>query len=49
MRLAQMCNPRKVVLAHLYAEWDGVDLEAEARQLWNGETIAAYDGLRIEI
>ncbi|HEU4711271.1 MAG TPA: MBL fold metallo-hydrolase [Pyrinomonadaceae bacterium] len=49
MRLAQMCNPRKVVLAHLYPEWDGVDLEAEARQLWTGETIAAYDGLRIEI
>lgn len=49
MQLAEKCNPRKVVLAHLYPEWDGVDLEAEARQLWTGETIAAYDGLRIEI
>ena len=48
MKLAQMCNPRRVVLAHLYPEWDGVDLETEARRLWSGETIAAYDGLRLE-
>ncbi|HET7114029.1 MAG TPA: MBL fold metallo-hydrolase, partial [Pyrinomonadaceae bacterium] len=43
MKLAEMCNPRRVVLTHLYPEWDGIDLEAEARQLWAGETIAAYD------
>lgn len=48
MKLAQMCSPRKVVLAHLYPEWDGIDLETEARQLWAGETIAAVDGLRLE-
>jgi ribonuclease BN (tRNA processing enzyme) len=48
MKLAEMSNPRKVVLTHLYPEWDGVDLEAEARQLWSGETVAAYDGLRVE-
>ena len=35
-------------LAHLYPEWDGIDLETEARQLWAGETIAAVDGLRLE-
>jgi ribonuclease BN (tRNA processing enzyme) len=49
MKLAQMCNPRKLVLAHLYPDWDGVDLEAEARQFWSGVTIAAYDGLQLEI
>jgi ribonuclease BN (tRNA processing enzyme) len=48
MKLAQMSSPRKVVLAHLYPEWDGIDLETEARQLWAGETIAAVDGLRLE-
>ena len=49
MQISEKCNPRKVVLTHLYPEWDGVDLEAEARALWAGETIAAFDGLRLEI
>jgi ribonuclease BN (tRNA processing enzyme) len=49
MKLAEMCRPRKVVLTHLYPEWDGFDLAAEARQFWAGETIAAYDGLELEI
>ena len=49
MRLAASAEPRKLLLTHLYPEWDGVDLEAKARQLWPGETIAARDGLRIEI
>ena len=48
MKLAKMCSPRKVVLTHLYPEWDGLDLEAEARELWSGETIAAFDGLQLE-
>ena len=49
MRLAHACAPEKLVLTHLYPEWDGVDLVAEARSLWPGETIAAKDGLRVEI
>ena len=49
MRLARECAPAKVVLAHLYPEWDNVDLAAEARSLWPGETIEARDGLRLEI
>jgi ribonuclease BN (tRNA processing enzyme) len=49
MRIAQMCEPAKVVLTHLYPEWDGIDLETEARALWSGETIAAFDGLQLEI
>ena len=49
MRLAARAEPRRVLLAHLYPQWDGVDLAAEARKLWPGETIAAYDGLRLRI
>ena len=49
MRLAQLSGARRVVLAHLYPEWDGVDIAAEAKRLWDGETVAAEDGLRLEI
>jgi ribonuclease BN (tRNA processing enzyme) len=49
MRLARLAAPRRVMLAHLYPEWDGVDLEAEAGKSWDGETIEARDGLRLEI
>lgn len=49
MRIAEQRSPAKVVLTHLYPEWDGFDLEAEARALWPGNTIAAFDGLRLEI
>jgi ribonuclease BN (tRNA processing enzyme) len=48
MQLAHKCQPQKLVLTHLYPEWDGIDLAAEARQLWTGETIEAVDGLRLE-
>lgn len=48
MRLAQNSQPAKVVLTHLYLEWDGIDLASEARKLWQGETIEAFDGLRLE-
>lgn len=49
MRLARRAQPRRVLLAHLYPEWDGVDIAAEAKKLWPGETIAASDGLRLRI
>lgn len=49
MRLARLAAPRRVVLSHLYPQWDGFDLVAEARKLWDGETIEARDGLRLEI
>ena len=49
MRLAERARPRRVVLSHLYPEWDGRDVAAEARELWPGETIEARDGLRLEI
>src|SRR6185369_17649781 len=47
MRIAQLAQPQKLLLTHLYPEWDEIDLESEAKNLWPGETIAAYDGLRL--
>ena len=49
MELARRAAPRRVMLAHLYPQWDGVDLPAEARKLWDGETIEARDGLRLTL
>ena len=49
MRLARESAARQVLLTHLYPEWDGVDIRAEAQKLWPGETIAASDGLRMEV
>ncbi len=49
MRLAHQSSARRVMLAHLYPEWDGIDIAAEARRLWDGETIEARDGLRLEV
>jgi ribonuclease Z len=49
MHLAQLAAPGALVLTHLYPQWDGIDLESEARLLWPGKTIAAYDGLRLEV
>lgn len=49
MRLAEAAEPARVVLTHLYPEWDGVDLAAEAKKHWAGQTIPAADGLQLEI
>jgi ribonuclease BN (tRNA processing enzyme) len=49
MLLAELSRARRVMLGHLYPEWDGIDLQAEAKKLWPGETIEATDGLRVEI
>lgn len=49
MRLARLAAPRKVILTHLYPEWDGIDLESKAKELWPGETMAARDGLRWDV
>ena len=49
MRLAKLARPRKLLLTHLYPEWDGIDLEDQAHTLWTGETVMAFDGLRIDI
>lgn len=49
MRMAKIAKPRKLLLTHLYAEWDDIDLGSEAKKLWPGDTVAAYDGLRLEV
>lgn len=49
MRMADLARPGRVILSHLYPEWDGADIAGEASKLWRGETIAAFDGLRLEI
>jgi ribonuclease BN (tRNA processing enzyme) len=49
MRLAGLSGARRVLLAHLYPEWDGVDIAAEAKKLWDGETVEARDGLRLNL
>ena len=49
MNLARECSPKRLVLTHLYPEWDEVDLVDEARPLWSWETIEAKDGLQLEI
>jgi ribonuclease BN (tRNA processing enzyme) len=49
MRIAELAQPKQLLLTHLYPEWDDVDLEREARRFWNGKTMAGQDGLRVEI
>src|SRR5215207_775150 len=49
LALARLSGARRVMLSHLYPEWDAVDLAAEAKGLWDGETVEARDGLRLKI
>jgi hypothetical protein len=49
MEIARRRSPQKLLLTQLYFEWDGIDLSAEARKLWDGETIESFDGLRLEV
>ena len=49
LQIARAAEPRKLLLTHLYPEWDVIELESEARKLWPGHTIEARDGLRINI
>jgi ribonuclease BN (tRNA processing enzyme) len=49
IRIAVACAPEKLVLTHLYPEWDHFDVVTEAGHLWQGDTIEATDGLRVII
>lgn len=49
MRIAAECRPDKLVLTHLYAEWDQFNVVSEAQRLWQGKTIEATDGLQLII
>jgi ribonuclease BN (tRNA processing enzyme) len=49
MNLARLSGAKRVALSHLYPEWDEIDLAAEAGRLWDGETVEARDGLRLNV
>jgi ribonuclease BN (tRNA processing enzyme) len=50
MHLVRYAQPKRVVLTHLYAEWDAVDLVKEAEKFSPPcEVIEAQDGLRIDL
>jgi ribonuclease BN (tRNA processing enzyme) len=50
MHLARYSKPKKVVLTHLYPEWDNVNLVEEAEKFTPlCEVIEAKDGLKLEI
>jgi len=50
MYLVRYAKPKKVVLTHLYPEWDKVDFEKEVRKFSPPcEVLQAKDGLRLEI
>jgi ribonuclease BN (tRNA processing enzyme) len=49
MRVAVECAPGKLVLTHLYPEWDGIDVAAEAQAFWPGSVCEATDGLVITV
>jgi ribonuclease BN (tRNA processing enzyme) len=49
MQIAEACAAGKVMLGHLYSNWDGIDLAGKAKLLWPGQTLEAVDGLRLEI
>lgn len=50
MHLARYAKPKKVVLAHLYPEWDAVNFAEELKKFQPPcEIILARDGLKLEI
>lgn len=50
MTLARFAKPKKMMLTHLYPEWDAVDFNEEVNRFSPPcEVIEARDGLRIEI
>ncbi len=50
MYLARLARPKKIVLTHLYAEWDATDFQIEIEKFSPFcEVLQAVDGLRLEI
>lgn len=43
-RIAGRARPARVLLTHLYPDWDGADPAAEVRQAWSGDVRTAEDG-----
>lgn len=50
MHLTRSAKPKRVVLTHLYPEWDSVDFQKEVKKFSPPcEVLEAKDGLRLEI
>ena len=50
MRLVRYAAPKKVVLTHLYPDWDAVDFQAEVKKFSPScAIIQAQDGLRLKV
>ncbi len=50
MHLTRSAKPKRVVLTHLYPEWDSIDFQKEVKKFSPPcEVIEAKDGLRLEI
>jgi ribonuclease BN (tRNA processing enzyme) len=49
MHLVSECAPTRVLLTHLYPEWDDTNVVADASELWSGDIVEATDGLRLVI
>jgi ribonuclease BN (tRNA processing enzyme) len=51
MEVARRSAPETLMLTHFFAEWDGIaiaNIADAAKELWPGQTVAAFDGLRFE-
>jgi len=51
MEVARQSDPETLLLSHFFAEWDGTaiaNIPKAAKELWRGNTLAAFDGLRLE-
>ena len=49
IKIAQTSGANKIVVTHLYPQWDEVDLVNAAKALWPGEIVEAFDGLVLRI
>lgn len=47
--LARESKARRVVLVHLYPNWDKIDFAAEVKKHGGGEMVLGFDGMQIEI
>jgi ribonuclease BN (tRNA processing enzyme) len=48
IHLIRRAEPGRVVLTHLYPEWDEADFEKEVKEV-GVEVVQAFDGMRLKI
>jgi ribonuclease BN (tRNA processing enzyme) len=50
IQLIRRAEPARVVLTHLYPEWDDADFEKEVEKVGLGiDVLQAFDGMRLKI